>query len=60
MEEIKNVVSVTLTKEDFRNLFEPILDSIMKEKEISETTKFVMTLSASTIFQKLEKIIFDN
>lgn len=60
MEEIKNVVSVTLTKEDFRNLFEPVLDSIMKEKEISETTKLGLTLSAAAIFAKLEKILFDN
>lgn len=36
MEEVKNVVSVTLTREDFQNLFNPLLDSIMSKKSFQK------------------------
>lgn len=60
MEEVKNVVSVTLTREDFQNLFEPVLESINNKTELSETAKFGMILSTAAVFAELENILFKN
>lgn len=61
MEEVKkNVVSVTLTREDFQNLFNPLLDSIMSKEELSETTKFTVVLTSVLIYKELEDLIFGN
>ena len=58
MEEVKNVVSVTLTKKDFEDLFNPLVDSIMDLKDLSESGKLHLSLSAIIIHKELSKLLF--